>query len=292
VPLCSVCGRREAVYLRRSSGERLCARCLERSMVKRVKRVLSRTRSIGPRDRILVPVLGFWQAKSAALLRLVSIVEKEYPSSLLVALDEESLPCLPMLRRIAVKEASYHALEGTGSLRLAGSPILSLLRAARAVALEAARRLGAGIVMLPPTRDFLVSLLLSSMIRGLVGGLAEHRGVMEVGGVRVVYPLYGVECEDLAFYLHLTGIYDECGSRGPRLDEADVEIGRMVAELSAESRELLFSAQRLENLLERGLEGLSRCVYCGGLDETSPCRACRETGVGEVLRSLRVSPLT
>ena len=36
--LCTACGRRRAIYLRRSSGERLCHVCLERSLLKNIKR--------------------------------------------------------------------------------------------------------------------------------------------------------------------------------------------------------------------------------------------------------------
>ncbi len=291
MPLCSVCGRREAVYLRISSGERLCARCLERSLARRVKRTLSRTRSIGPRDRILLPVFGSWALKSALMIRLVSMVEREYPSSLLVALEKGMEGLAERLEGLLAKPAEFLVLEASASPREEGS-MLGCLRAARALSVEAARRIGAGIVMLPPPRDLFTALVLSSLARGDVGGMAEYSPVLSVDGVRVVYPFYDVEGEDLCFYAHVLGLYEwgiplqGCG------DELDQGFTEIVAGVAERSRELLFSAHRVSRLFSpRSLEriGLRRCSLCGGLDEVSPCRVCRR--LVDAVRSLEVRPL-
>jgi len=281
------------VYLRRSSGERLCPRCLEHSLVRKAKRTLSRTRSIGPRDRILIPVLEPWMAKSVALLRIVSIVEEPYPSQLLVVLDEAGVERLSDIEGMMAKPASFYRIEARGLRSIVeGGSLLRCLRVLRAVAVESARRLGAGLVMMPPARDFFVVLMLSSMLRGDVGGMMEHRSMVEVGGVRVAYPFYDVECEDIAMYQHVIGVDEWLSGDAGCMDRLDKQVAFMVAELAGRGRELLFSAQNTLRLLRRVGGGLVKCPYCGGLGEESPCRICREAGAEEIIRSLRVGPLT
>ncbi len=86
--LCDVCKRRPAVYRRRDSGEKLCTHCLSRSLVKRIKRGISR--SVKLRHGALVAVLALREriVESLALTEIVSLIEEKHGGHVLIlALD-------------------------------------------------------------------------------------------------------------------------------------------------------------------------------------------------------------
>lgn len=82
--LCDVCMRRPAVYRRRDSGEKLCAYCLSRSLVKRIRRGISR--SVRLRHGALVAVLALKEriVESLVLAEIVSLIEERYGGHVLI----------------------------------------------------------------------------------------------------------------------------------------------------------------------------------------------------------------
>ncbi len=80
---CTLCKRREAVFMRPYSGEKLCARCFCRSIEDKVRRTIAKYEMLEPEDKIMVAVSG--GKDSVTLLHMMSRIEKSFPKASLCA---------------------------------------------------------------------------------------------------------------------------------------------------------------------------------------------------------------
>ncbi|MFB0501352.1 MAG: TIGR00269 family protein [Candidatus Bathyarchaeia archaeon] len=80
---CTLCDRREAVFMRPYSGEKLCGRCFCKSIENKVRATISRYEMLQPNDKIMVAVSG--GKDSITLLHILSKIEKAFPEATLCA---------------------------------------------------------------------------------------------------------------------------------------------------------------------------------------------------------------
>jgi len=80
---CSFCKRKDAVFMRAYSGERLCAKCFARSIEDKVKATIAKYKMFNTDDRIAVAVSG--GKDSVALLHVLAKFEKLFPKASLCA---------------------------------------------------------------------------------------------------------------------------------------------------------------------------------------------------------------
>jgi len=81
---CSICKRRNAFYVRRYSGERLCRKCFSESIENKVRATISKYAMFKYDDRIAVAVSG--GKDSINLLHILSKIEKEFPKASICAI--------------------------------------------------------------------------------------------------------------------------------------------------------------------------------------------------------------
>ncbi len=81
--LCARCRRRDAVFMRAYSGEKLCARCFCKSMEDKVRATIARHDMFEPTDKIMVAVSG--GKDSLSLLHILAKIEKAFPKTSLCA---------------------------------------------------------------------------------------------------------------------------------------------------------------------------------------------------------------
>ncbi|MBS7624904.1 MAG: TIGR00269 family protein [Candidatus Bathyarchaeia archaeon] len=82
--MCTVCGVREAFYLRSYSGEKLCAKCFLESIEDRVRATISKYSMFKFNDRIAVAVSG--GKDSLSLLHILARIERDFPLASLCAI--------------------------------------------------------------------------------------------------------------------------------------------------------------------------------------------------------------
>ena len=85
---CTMCNRKEAIYMRPYSGEKLCGRCFCRSIKDKVRATISKYEMLKHDDKIMVAVSG--GKDSVTLLHLLTKIERDFPKASLsaVTVDE------------------------------------------------------------------------------------------------------------------------------------------------------------------------------------------------------------
>jgi len=83
MPTCTLCKRRDPVYSRPYSGEKLCAKCFAKSIEDKVKATIARYKMFEPDDRIAVAVSG--GKDSVTLLHILAKFERLFPKASLCA---------------------------------------------------------------------------------------------------------------------------------------------------------------------------------------------------------------
>lgn len=83
MPRCTLCKRRDAVYMRAYSGEKLCSKCFMGSIEDKVKATIAKYEMFQPNDKIMVAVSG--GKDSVTLLHVLANIEKNFPKASLCA---------------------------------------------------------------------------------------------------------------------------------------------------------------------------------------------------------------
>jgi uncharacterized protein (TIGR00269 family) len=227
---CGFCGRREAVFIRAYSGEKLCKPCFCKSIENRVRVTIADYDMFKFDDRILVAVSG--GKDSVGLLHILAKVEKNFPrvSLFAVSVDEGINGYRSEALRIASENCkalgvahSIFSFEDFFGLTLdeivnktkkmrANTPLTpcaycGVLRR-RALNL-AAERLDANVIALGHNLDDVVQTFLLNVMHGGVWNLTRFNVVSADSGgrfVRRVRPLCLVPEKETAFYAYVKGI--------------------------------------------------------------------------------------
>jgi len=84
MPTCTLCNKKDAVYMRRYSGERLCKKCFKDSIEDKVRTTISKYKMLEPDDKIAVAVSG--GKDSLSLLHILADIEKTFPQTSICAI--------------------------------------------------------------------------------------------------------------------------------------------------------------------------------------------------------------
>lgn len=304
---CSLCGKYPPVYLRRYSGERLCAHCFNKSIEMHVRRTISKYDLLKPFDRIAVGVSG--GKDSLSLLKILQRIERDFPKTILKAvLVDEGIPVYRdesvriaeefasslgvELIKVSFKElfgfTLAEAVESGAAKELGLQPctICGVLR--RKALTLAAKRIGATVVATAHTLDDVVQTYLLNLLRGeaRIQSLGLRRGVE--GVIPRVAPFRLIPEREVVFYAYLNKIpyqthtcpYAHTSMRDPiRLFLTSYEErypGSLYAFLNSFEKMLLTQQTQEEE---------NECEICGEPTNRRICRACEiEMKILEKLR--------
>lgn len=243
IPRCSVCGRRPAFYLRRASGERLCEFCLERSIMKHVKRVIGS--QVGPKPREVFGVLlpPGRVGEGLVLASIMARLEKKYGGSVVIAYPEST-------SLLKVLKESVGAYFNVGLATYDYEALLHDDCMYTVDLMNLANRLAEGVFrgFEPRVRAVALPFTLTDINEAGIESLFMGRKITEdltgkshlVSGMQVVYPLMNIQRIDIVAYLVGHGMGHVLNYFSINYCMQLYDVKRMIAEITLEHSELAY----------------------------------------------------
>lgn len=310
---CGFCGRREAIFVRTYSGEKLCKSCFCTSIENRVRATIADYDMFKFDDKILVAVSG--GKDSVGLLHVLAKVEEGFPrvSLCAVSIDEGISGYRSEALKIAARNCESLGVAHTafGFEDFFGFTLDEIVKKVKKMqpdailtacaycgvlrrrALDlAAKKLGADVIALGHNLDDVVQTFLLNIVHGDVWRLARFRGAASAvcgdGFARRVRPLCLVPEKETAFYAYVKGIKFQtvpCPYAGEALRN---DVRFWLSRLEQRHAGSLFTVFRSFEKIEKGLElrakGFGVCKRCGescaeGGDVCMACGMLEKLGV-------------
>jgi uncharacterized protein (TIGR00269 family) len=298
--LCSLCGKRKAIYFRPYSGERLCRLCFIRSLERKVRRTISKYSMFNPDDRIALALSG--GKDSLSLLQILHSLEAAFPKAELYAVtvnegikgyrDEAVEHAAEACQGLGVEHlvVSFKELFGCtldeiveASRGLEGAPspcsYCGVLRR-RALNLTAGK-LEATKIATAHNLDDEVQTLILNLIHGDVYklGRIDPESPEAEGFIPRVKPFRETPEAETAFYAYLTGVKFQskpCPYAGRALrSEVRGFLNRLEAKHPGIKFTLYHSFEKLKPLVRGGVKAeISRCELCGEPSSKPLCEVC------------------
>ena len=311
---CSFCKRKDAVFMRAYSGERLCAKCFTKSVENKIKATIAKHKMFKPDDRIAVAVSG--GKDSVTLLHVVAKFEKLFPKASLCAItvdegirgyrDEALKFAIDNCHSLGVEHlvTSFKELfdvqldELVNILRekqqnnddvLSPCAYCGVLRR-RALNL-AARQANADRLALAHNLDDEVQTILLNIMHGDAPRLARVKPVLEESHkmlVPRVKPLTEIPEKEIAFYAYLRKTQFQsvpCPYASTALrNDIRLMLNRLEEKHAGTKFTMFKSIERIRPALEAYEKSviLRACKTCGELTVDEICKPC------EMLRQLGV----
>jgi len=301
---CGSCGKRDAVFVRSYSGEKLCKQCFLESVENRVRATIAEYGMLEFDDRILVAVSG--GKDSVGLLHVLAKIEKRFPKASLfaVSIDEGIKGYRNEALKIAAENCellgvrhsvlSFEGLFGV-SLdelmrkaepskveRLSACAYCGVLRR-RALDL-AAKELEADVLALGHNLDDVVQTFLLNIVHGDVWRLGRFGAVSsESGGrfVRRVRPFCLVPEKETAFYAYLKKIKFQtvaCPYAGEALrNDARYWLTRLEQRHAGSLFTLVRSFEKIGEAMQHEEKVFGVCRRCGEpcAEAENVCMVCK-----------------
>ncbi len=283
---CQKCGRREAVFMRPFSGEKLCKRCLEEVIFKRIKRNLSKTGLLSPKSTIGLVVYPFFVSESLLAYRYLVEIEKKYESKINLIFFED-YDVEEIRKAFSIVEQPKDWIVVKGWKRLFSSKIeystLHYYRGLRGAALRAAEREGIDVLVSPACHEYLVFLEISSLLQAREDGLGESsRGLNLSRNIGWVNVFHGVSCTETAFLAYTLDrdfyLWSQANTKEFRWNVYDRYAWRILSDsIGFGSSEMVFSPIKSSLWLKFYSSTPRNCRWCGfPLADKDVCSCCRE----------------
>ena len=299
--ICTACKRREAVYFRPYSGERLCKKCFIESIEEKTRATISKYEMFEFDDRIAVGVSG--GKDSTSLLYVLEKIEREFPKSTLVAVtvDEGIKGYRDEALKIARKNCEklgveHHVVSFKKLFGYKLDEIVELMKKREAElspcaycgvlrrrALNiAAREVDADKLATAHSLDDEVQSILINILHGDPLRLARAKPVTEEVHeklVRRVKPFCEIPEREIAFYAYLKNIEFQsfpCPYAPQALrSEIRIILNRLEERHPGMKYTIFRSIERIRPALERMAEKeLKECRICGEPTTGEICKVC------------------
>jgi len=310
---CTLCRRRDALYMRTYSGEKLCAKCFCSSIKDKVRATIAKYEMFQPNDKIMVAVSG--GKDSVTLLHVLAKIERDYPKASLCAVtvdegirgyrDEALKFAVKNCRKLGVEHTvtSFKELFGVKLDELVelieektrakgGLTPCAYCGVLRRRALSvAARKAGTDKLATAHNLDDETQTILLNMVHGDALRIARVKPLLNERHAKLVprvKPLCEVPEKEIAFYAYLHRIEFQgvpCPYASTALrNDLRVMLNRMEERHAGIKFSLLKSVEKIRPALEKMAEDakLRDCRFCGEPtmgDVCKPCLMLRELNV-------------
>lgn len=299
--MCTLCKGKEAVFMRRYSGEKLCERCFCKSIENKVRGTLSKYAMFAPKDKIMVAVSG--GKDSVTLLHILTKIEKGFSDAALsaVTVDEGIKGYRDEALKVAVKNcerlnvehvvASFKEMYGYGldeivnMIREKEPTPCSYCGVLRRRALNtAAREADVDKLATAHSLDDETQTILLNIIRGDALRIARVKPMLTVIHPKLVQrvkPLCEVPEKEIAFYAYLRKIkfqsipcpYAQTALR----NDVRIMLNRMEEKHAGTKFAIFRSIEKIRPALEAIAEEakLQNCKICGEPTAGELCKPCQ-----------------
>jgi len=302
---CTLCKRRDAVYMRPYSGEKLCAKCFIGSIEDKVRATVSNYEMFQHNDKIMVAVSG--GKDSVTLLHILVKIEKNFPKASLcaVTVDEGIKGYRDQALKFAVKNCRKLGVEHVVTsfkdlfdvkldelvkiieekMRAKGGltpcAYCGVLR--RRALNVAAREAGVDKLATAHNLDDETQTILLNMVHGDALRIARVKPFLTERHPKLVQrvkPLCEVPEKEVAFYAYLHRIEFQgvpCPYASTALrNDIRVMLNRMEEKHAGIKFSLFKSAERIRPALEKMAEEvkLRECKFCGEPTVDGVCKVC------------------
>lgn len=204
--ICSSCNRRRAVYLRRSSGERLCIVCFEKSVIKSVRRSLREVRELKPGTSILIMITLDKLIEGLTLFYILNKIERKYGcrvlNALSITLDDVSVIVQLSKVRGVDDSIQYIIIPLRNNLPNTNFNFRDYLK----LCLKIAVAINVNIIALPLTLNDVGEVVVNSLFNGDLNS-AKLMPSFKTNDVTVVIPFYKLTTNEVYAYSYLRNIY-------------------------------------------------------------------------------------
>jgi len=207
---CSVCGRRDAFYYRNSSGEKLCARCLEDSLSNRIKHSFSGRARLGRNPVVSVYIPPSKASEGVVLVYLLSKIEAKFNGRVEVIASCDVLNNVRGVFDNLLKTGdniNYHELRGSSvgsecsTSELIASTVMLLGNLWNSGALR-----GTQAVLLPYTLTDLNEALMEHIILGSGKRVPPDFSECSIEGTPMICPFCTIQRTDVMALAYVYGI--------------------------------------------------------------------------------------
>ncbi|NIR87907.1 TIGR00269 family protein [Candidatus Bathyarchaeota archaeon] len=301
---CTLCERREAVFMRPYSGEKLCGRCFCKSIEKKVRATISSYEMLQPKDKIMVAVSG--GKDSVTLLHILAKIEKSFPEATLCAVtvdegirgyrDEALKFAVKNCRRLGVEHivTSFKEMYGykldelvsmireKGEVELTPCSYCGVLR--RRALNTAAREAGGDKLATAHNLDDETQTMILNILHGDALRIARVKPVLTVVHPKLIQrvkPFCEVPEREIAFYAYMKKIEFQsipCPyARTALRNDIRTMLNRMEEKHAGTKFTIFKSMERIRPALEAMAEEvkLQECKRCGEPTVGELCRPCQ-----------------
>lgn len=223
---CTYCNRRPATYLRRESGEKLCATCLYRDLVKKVRRAFSLVDKRGVGLKVGVLVCSCRLVEGFILSKILNDIEREFQGVTVGLIAEDCLlGCANELRRY-VDDVIFLPMESICAKESLNSESFSDLLSIRL-----------DVIAIPLTLNDILAIFLRNLL--YYNTVLKPWVSARSRSFNVLIPMYRILVSDIYSYALVSGMFEHiegCSQCGEKIEIID----KLVALISMKHPELLY----------------------------------------------------
>ncbi|MCW4016023.1 MAG: TIGR00269 family protein [Candidatus Bathyarchaeota archaeon] len=302
--VCTLCGRKEAIFGRSYSGENLCGQCFCRTVEDKVRKAISKYEMLRQKDNFMVAVSG--GKDSVTLLHILAKIEKVFPDVSFCAgtVDEGIRDYRDEALKIAEKNCQRLGVEHlvTSFKEMFGyelDEIVQLIKkkgeggltpcsycgVLRRKALNTlARDAGVDKLVTAHSLDDVTQTMLLNVAHGDPMRIARSKPVLNVIHPKLVQrvkPLCLVPEKEVVFYAYLKGIEFQCIDCPYAQSALRNDIRDMLNRMEHKHAGTLFTVFRSMEKLQPAVEAyvtetqLNDCKLCGEPTVGDLCRPCK-----------------